>query len=1018
MRGSRSGVRRGAPTCYQSDPVLRLHLSKLFQAIKAQIELQAIEACSWLRAAGFPQYAQMYEDNQFPIDISIVQKDHAFLPPDSIQSLFRRLNSLNRCAKMKFMDHGRRKSLQAEDSDEEEQYALSENWEFQRSSRRWSRIPSLNDDAGEIPPNIPPPPTANPTASGHSFVPKGRKYLSPEEAYCSSHDSVFIDDQSSSPDTHRRSKHDKMSHSGHIGDCSPGSSSGSGTLSLASEETQERKSLRRSGSDRVKEGAKALLRRMESLKGKRKKKAESKKAQKEDLPRNGNDGSSSSSLTSSPQFRRSRKPEISRPDLLLGTSLQIHDIFSHTNLEDVGAHSDSELRSLSSQSLAGVRQLQSCFSAGTSVTITAPQEDLSASHQEEQNEQKSEDNSSGNFLLPIAGCSQTQDSSNRGSFYDNVSAPIVVFNDWFTDCLDENSCRDPSKGEASGIDRSFFQNQEDGDIIIINKERRDSGVGSSLTRGITYQQTPWHCFPLHNPTDAGAIALPLHISDLTVPQILLLRKLSLLKLTTVMEKYSPSSRTGWSWGVSKFLLGRIRNPDYKDKVAFGVPLLLILQRTGQPLPATIQAAMLHIKKTALDATGLFRKSGVRSRIQNLKAANEANAETITYEDQQAYDVADMIKQYFRELPEVLLTNKLSETFISIFQFVPEELRFDSMQAALMLMPDENREVLHALIEFLHEVCEYSGLNQMTATNIAVCFAPSLFHMTVPRSSSSSPRRRKTVGIPDLRELNENRAASECLACMVENFETLFTIPPSVIAQSRISSASNYRPASLEDFSSYVFNGQSGWMGYIDNCIQIFLKEAKDKFKGWKALSQTDHVELAYKKVQDEHPLKLWKVSTEVEAPPVELLNKLLRERHLWDSSFLRSRVVSRLNKNSEVFQYVTENLAPRPPNDFVLLRSWRTDLPKGACVLIETSIEHSEAENIPYSVRALVLASRYLIEPCGSGKSKITYISRVDTRGRSPEWYHRAYGQLCTLLLVKLRSSFPCTLAEGPETKV
>lgn len=57
-----------------------------------------------------------------------------------------------------------------------------------------------------------------------------------------------------------------------------------------------------------------------------------------------------------------------------------------------------------------------------------------------------------------------------------------------------------------------------------------------------------------------------------------------------------------------------------------------------------------------------------------------------------------------------------------------------------------------------------------------------------------------------------------------------------------------------------------------------FQEAKEKYKGWKTISQSDHVELAYKKVADGHPLKLWKVSTEVEAPPVELLNRILRER--------------------------------------------------------------------------------------------------------------------------------------------
>lgn len=40
---------------------------------------------------------------------------------------------------------------------------------------------------------------------------------------------------------------------------------------------------------------------------------------------------------------------------------------------------------------------------------------------------------------------------------------------------------------------------------------------------------------------------------------------------------------------------------------------------------------------------------------------------VSYEGQSAYDVADMLKQYFRDLPEPLLTSKLSETFLQIYQ---------------------------------------------------------------------------------------------------------------------------------------------------------------------------------------------------------------------------------------------------------------------------------------------------------------------------------------------------------------
>ncbi|CAL1261756.1 unnamed protein product [Larinioides sclopetarius] len=989
-------------------------------------KLQAIEACSWLRAAGFPQYAQMYEDNQFPIDISIVQKDHAFLHPDSIQSLFRRLNTLNRCAKMKFMDHVHRKTLYTEDSDDEEQYALSENWEFQRSSRRWSRIPSPLDDAAEFVANESLAPS-KPTA--HLLATSGRKYLSPEEAYCSSHDSVFVDDQHSSPDSIRRSTLHKserisVSPSSHIGDCSPGSSSGSGgTLSLASEDMQERRTLRRSGSDRVKEGAKALLKRMESLKGKRKKKVFD--ANKSQTVHNGTDGSSSSSLTSSPQFRRSQKPNVVTPDAQSEASLRESDSVSYKSRDDVSAHSDSECRLFLVSNRwkdANSNNAKNTKFCNTSVTVTCPPEELLLDSNKEG--EKGYDYLKPEFQTKTLLCSDSPNSEenkgNRGSYYDNVCAPLVVFNDLFTEVerAGENESTSKIKGlQPPFTDQDSYVNQEDGDIIISNKERRDSGVGSSLQRGITYHQAPWHYLPFHRDPDSTLFSNPVQITDLTAPQMLLIRKLSLLKLTTIMEKFSPSSRTGWTWGVQKFIC-RIRNPDYKDKVVFGVPLLLILQRTGQPLPISIQAAIQYLRKTALDSSGLFRKSGVRSRIQKLKTLNETIPEKVSYEEQQAYDVADMLKQYFRELPEALLTNKLSETFISIFQYVPEELRLEAIRAALMLMPDENREVLQSLLEFLHEVCQHSGINQMTATNIAVCFAPSLFHLSTPRSASSSPRRRKTVGVPDLRELNENRAAYECLSCMVTNYETLFTVSEEILSQSRITSTSYFQPATLEDLSSFVCNGQSGWKGYVDSCIQIFLKEAKEKYKGWKTVSQNDHVELAYKKLSDGHPLKLWKVSTEVEAPPVELLNRILRERHLWDNSFSKWKVINRLAKHTEVFQYLSTCLPPHPPCDYCVLRSWRTDLPKGACILIETSIEHPEAEKIPDSVRALVLASRYLIEPCGSGKSRITYISRIDTRGRSPEWYNRAYGHICTLLLVKLRNSFARSRADGPETKV
>lgn len=61
-------------------------------------------------------------------------------------------------------------------------------------------------------------------------------------------------------------------------------------------------------------------------------------------------------------------------------------------------------------------------------------------------------------------------------------------------------------------------------------------------------------------------------------------------------------------------------------------------------------------------------------------------------------------------------------------------------------------------------------------------------------------------------------------------------------------------------------------------------------------------------------------------------------------------------------------------------RSWRTDLPRGACVIVETSIDHAKAKPMFNAVRGVILASRYLIEPCGSGRSRVLHLARVDVK--------------------------------------
>ncbi|KAM4900461.1 rho GTPase-activating protein 7 isoform 3-T4 [Sylvia borin] len=499
----------------------------------------------------------------------------------------------------------------------------------------------------------------------------------------------------------------------------------------------------------------------------------------------------------------------------------------------------------------------------------------------------------------------------------------------------DNDRRTPSDLDSTG--NSLNETEEPTGI----QDRRDSGVGASLTRSSRHKLR-WHSFQSsHRPSLSSA---SLQINCQSVAQMNLLQKYSLLKLTALLEKYTPSNKHGFSWAVPKFMK-RIKVPDYKDRNVFGVPLQVNVQRTGQPLPQSIQQAMRYLRNHCLDQVGLFRKSGVKSRIQALRQMNESCTDSVNYEGQSAYDVADMLKQFFRDLPEPLMTNKLSETFLQIYQYVPKDQRLQAIKAAIMLLPDENREVLQILLYFLSDVTAAVKENQMTPTNLAVCLAPSLFHLNTLKRENSSPRvmqRKPSLGKPDQKDLNENLAATQGLAHMIAECKKLF-------------------------------------------------------------------------QVCEGPPLRLWKTTIEISATPEDVLNRLLKEQHLWDEDLIESKVIEPLDSQTDIYQYVQNSMAPHPARDFVVLRTWRTNFPKGACVLLATSVDHDRAPVA--GVRVNVLLSRYLIEPCGSGKSKLTYMCRIDLRGHMPDWYTKSFGHLCASEVVKIRDSFSQQNPESKEVK-
>lgn len=101
---------------------------------------------------------------------------------------------------------------------------------------------------------------------------------------------------------------------------------------------------------------------------------------------------------------------------------------------------------------------------------------------------------------------------------------------------------------------------------------------------------------------------------------------------------------------------------WKGKRVFGVPLRIYQQTSGQLLPISIVNALQYIRVNAGKCDGLFRKPGVKSKIEQLRmliettndSSTESYLETIKFDEYQPFVVADVIRQYFRELPECIM----------------------------------------------------------------------------------------------------------------------------------------------------------------------------------------------------------------------------------------------------------------------------------------------------------------------------------------------------------------------------
>uniref|UniRef100_A0AAZ3RF70 ArfGAP with RhoGAP domain, ankyrin repeat and PH domain 1 n=1 Tax=Oncorhynchus tshawytscha TaxID=74940 RepID=A0AAZ3RF70_ONCTS len=149
------------------------------------------------------------------------------------------------------------------------------------------------------------------------------------------------------------------------------------------------------------------------------------------------------------------------------------------------------------------------------------------------------------------------------------------------------------------------------------------------------------------------------------------------------------------------------------------------QLTETDIPVIVDRCIDYITQCGLTSEGIYRKSGVNSRVAALCEAFRRDARSVRLKEgeHQVDDVSNTLKRFFRESGEGLFTIQAASAWLS----TPEESRkICQYQLLLSQLPRVNKATLRALVNHLYCVQRFAELNQMNLHNLAIVFGPTLF----------------------------------------------------------------------------------------------------------------------------------------------------------------------------------------------------------------------------------------------------------------------------------------------------
>ncbi|XP_029635720.1 rho GTPase-activating protein 18 isoform X3 [Octopus sinensis] len=258
------------------------------------------------------------------------------------------------------------------------------------------------------------------------------------------------------------------------------------------------------------------------------------------------------------------------------------------------------------------------------------------------------------------------------------------------------------------------------------------------------------------------------LSDLSSGDLSRLQCLAVIELSMLFEHYGiqdcqrKGKKTTRDHGVFGVALQTQLENDQKRYPHLAVPLFF------QQLIDFLTIYGVHVE-------GILRIPGATSRIKILRNDLEEQfyQGRFDWRNMLPNDASALLKQFLRDLPDPLLTNKYRESFVNV-QFIPNlRDQLKALNLLFMVLPDAHRNSLMILLRFLKNVIYYQNENKMTLSNVAMIMAPNLFLSSSSKKLKNFKDWEISIAVP-----------AYIIKLMVNYIDILWTIPPSMIQQLR------------------------------------------------------------------------------------------------------------------------------------------------------------------------------------------------------------------------------------------